>query len=139
MENLKHSEITGKVIKAFYKVYNTLGYGFLEKVYENAMLIELKKMGLKCSNQLPVIVYYDDLIVGDFVADILVEELVIAELKAIEALASIHETKLVNYLKATELEVGLLLNFGPKPVFKRRILTQEYLRKQFEENEMIDI
>ncbi len=139
MENLKHSEITGKVIKAFYKVYNTLGYGFLEKVYENAMLIELKKMGLKCSNQLPVIVYYDDLIVGDFVADILVEELVIVELKAIEALASIHETKLVNYLKATELEVGLLLNFGPKPVFKRRILTQEYLRKQFEENEMIDI
>jgi len=139
MENLKHSEITGKVIKAFYKVYNTLGYGFLEKVYENAMLIELKKMGLKCSNQMPVIVYYDDLIVGDFVADILVEELVIVELKAIEALAPIHETKLVNYLKATELEVGLLLNFGPKPVFKRRILTQEYLRKQFEENEMIDI
>jgi GxxExxY protein len=139
MENLKHSEITGKVIKAFYKVYNTLGYGFLEKVYENSMLIELKKMGVNCSNQFPVKVYYDDLIVGDFTADILVEDSVIVELKAIEGLAPIHETQLVNYLKATELEVGLLLNFGPKPVFKRRILTQEYLMKQSDENEMIDV
>ena len=127
MENLKHSDVTGKIIKAFYKVYNTLGYGFLEKVYENAMLIELRKMGSVCSNQLPVKVYYDHHIVGDYVADILVETVVILELKAIEALAPIHETILVNYLKATEMEVGLLMNFGPKPEFKRSILTQEYL------------
>ena len=126
-KNYKHSEITGLILKAFFKVYNTLGYGFLEKVYENAMLIELRKLGLKCSNQLPVEVFYDDQIVGDYIADILVEELVIVELKAIETLAPIHETILVNYLKGTELEVGLLLNFGPKPQYKRRVLTNEYL------------
>ena len=126
-ENYKHSEITGLILKAFFKVYNTLGYGFLEKVYENAMLIELRKLGLECSNQLPIEVFYDDHIVGNYTADILVEELVIVELKAIETLASIHETVLVNYLKGTELEVGLLLNFGPKPQYKRRVLTNEYL------------
>jgi GxxExxY protein len=126
-KNYKHTEITGLILKAFFKVYNTLGYGFLEKVYENAMLIELRKLGLKCSNQLPVEVFYDDQIVGNYTADILVEELVIVELKAIETLAPIHETILVNYLKGTELEVGLLLNFGPKPQYKRRVLTNEYL------------
>jgi len=127
-ENYKYSEITGLILKAFFKVYNALGYGFLEKVYENAMLIELRKLGLECSNQLPVEVYYENQIVGDYKADILVEELVIVELKAIETLATIHETILVNYLKATELEVGLLLNFGPKPQYKRRVLTNEYLQ-----------
>ena len=126
-ENYKHSEITGLILKAFFKVYNTLGYGFLEKVYENAMLIELRKLGLKCSNQLPVEVFYDNQVVGDYIADILVEELVIVELKAIEILAPIHEAILVNYLRGTELEVGLLLNFGPKPQYKRRVLTNEYL------------
>lgn len=128
-ENYKHSEITGLIIKAFYNVYNELGYGFLEKVYENAMLIELRKLGLNCSNQLPIKVFYDDYQVGDYFADILVEKSVIVELKAIEKLAPIHETILVNYLKATEIEVGLLLNFGPKPEFKRRVLTKEYLQK----------
>ena len=127
-ENYKHSEITGLIIKAFYNVYNELGYGFLEKVYENAMLIELRKLGLNCSNQLPIKVFYDDYQVGDYFADILVEKSVIVELKAIEKLAPIHETILVNYLKATEIEVGLLLNFGPKPEFKRRVLTKEYLQ-----------
>jgi len=127
-KNYKHSEITGKILKAFFKVYNILGYGFLEKVYENAMLIELRKTGLRCSNQLPIQVFYDDQVVGDYTADILVEELVIVELKAIEKLAPIHETILVNYLKGTELEVGLLLNFGPKPEYKRRVLTKEYLQ-----------
>ncbi len=127
-ENFKHSKITGLILKAFFKVYNTLGYGFLEKVYENAMLIELRKMGLSCSNQLPIQVFYDDQVVGDYIADILVEELVIVELKAIETIAPIHETILVNYLKGTELEVGLLLNFGPKPEYKRRVLTKEYLQ-----------
>ena len=126
-ENYKHSEITGLILKAFFKVYNTLGYGFLEKVYENAMLIELRKLGLECSNQLPIEVFYDNHIVGNYTADILVEELVIVELKAIETLAPIHETILVNYLKGTGLEVGLLLNFGPKPQYKRRVLTNEYL------------
>jgi len=134
-ENYKHSDITGQILKAFFKVYNTLGYGFLEKVYENAMMIELTRMGLKCSNQLPVKVYYEDYLVGDFVADILVEELVIVELKTIETLARIHEAVLVNYLKGTELEVGLLLNFGPKPEYKRRVLTNEYLERIKREND----
>ncbi len=127
-EKYKFSEITGLILKAFFKVYNTLGYGFLEKVYENSMLIELRKMGLGCSNQLPIQVFYDDHVVGDYIADILVEELVIVELKAIETLAPIHEAIVVNYLKGTELEVGLLLNFGPKPEYKRRVLTKEYLQ-----------
>ena len=133
-DNYKHSEITGLILKAFFKVYNTLGYGFLEKVYENAMLIELSNLGLKCSNQLPVEVFYDDQIVGDYTADILVEELVIVELKAIETLAPLHEAIIVNYLKGTELEVGLLLNFGPKPQYRRRVLTNEYL-ESLERNE----
>ena len=128
-ESYKHSDTTAVIIKAFYNVYNKLGYGFLEKVYENAMLIELKNLGLRASNQLPIKVYYDDYKVGDYYADIVVEETVIVELKAIETLISIHETVLVNYLKATEMEVGLLLNFGPKPEIKRRVLTKEYLTK----------
>jgi len=82
-ENYKHSKITGLILKAFFNVYNILGYGFLEKVYENAMLIELRKLGLKCSNQLPIKVYYKNQVVGDYTADILVEELVVVELKAI--------------------------------------------------------
>ena len=127
-ENYKHSEITGLILRAFFNVYNILGYGFLEKVYENAMLIELRKLGLKCSNQLPIKVYYENQMVGDYTADILVEELVVVELKAIETLAPIHETILVNYLKGTELEVGLLLNFGPKPQYRRKVLTNEYLQ-----------
>lgn len=134
-ENFKHADLTGLIIKAFYQVYNVLGYGFLEKVYENAMLIELRKLGLTCSNQLPIKVYYDEQQVGDYYADITVEELVIVELKAIETLVPIHETILVNYLKATEIEVGLLLNFGPKPEFKRKVLTNEYLQRIKKDNE----
>ncbi len=85
------------ILKAFFNVYNSLGYGFLEKVYENALLIELRKLGLGCSNQLPINVYYENQVVGDYVADILVEELVVVELKAIEKIAPIHEAVLVNY------------------------------------------
>lgn len=126
-QNYKHADITGKIIKAFYNVYNVLGYGFLEKVYENAMLLELQSMGLNCSNQLPIDVFYKDAIVGKFYADILVENVVIVEIKAIQALAPEHEVVLVNYLKGTGIEVGLLLNFGPVPQHKRRVLTKEYL------------
>lgn len=126
-EEILHKELTGKIIKAFYNVYNELGYGFLEKVYENAMMIELRKQGLKVSNQKPIKVYYDEQKVGDYVADIIVEDIVILELKALETTAPEHEAKLVNYLKATEIEVGLLFNFGPKPQYKRRVLTNKYL------------
>jgi len=126
--NYKHSELTGIILKAFYNVYNELGYGFLEKVYENAMMIELKKMGLVSEKQKPIKVFYEEILVGDYYADIIVENKVILELKAVENICPEHEVQLVNYLKATEIEVGLLLNFGPKPQQKRRILTKEYLK-----------
>jgi GxxExxY protein len=122
-----HSELTGRIIKAFFKVYNTLGYGFLEKVYQNSMLIELRSMGIECGSEIPIKVYYENQLVGSYCADILVEGIVIVELKAIERLVPEHEVQLVNYLKATETEVGLLLNFGPKPQQIRRVLTKEYL------------
>lgn len=125
-DNFKHSEISSKIIKAFYNVYNELGYGFLEKVYERAMLIELKDLGLKCSNQQAINVFYKGKNIGDYYADIIVENNIIIELKAIKSIAKEHEVQLVNYLKATEIEVGLLLNFGTKPQIKRRVLTTEY-------------
>lgn len=124
--NYLHTEITGSILKAFFNVYNKLGYGFLEKVYEKAMMIELQKFGLSVSNQQPISVYYEDISIGNYYADIIVENKVIIELKAVENLIKNHEVQLVNYLKATEIEVGLLLNFGPKPQYKRRILTEEY-------------
>ena len=120
-----HQHITEKIIKCYYEVYNTLGYGFLEKVYRNAMLIELRKNGLNAQSEVPIKVYYDEQKVGDYFADIIVEEAVILELKAKEALHEEHEYQLINYLKATEIEVGLLLNFGKKPEFKRKIFTND--------------
>ena len=124
--NYLHSEITQLIIKAFYNVYNSLGYGFLEKVYENAMMIELKKLGLNCEKQVPLTVYYDEVKVGDYFADIIVEDKIIVELKAAESLILEHEAQLVNYLRATEIVVELLLNFGKKAIHKRRVLTAEY-------------
>jgi GxxExxY protein len=125
-DNYKYSDITGKIIKAYYNVYNKLGYGFLEKVYENSMMIELNKFNLKCKNQVPIKVYYDSKTVGEYFADIIVENVIILELKASESLCKEHEIQLVNYLKATNIEVGLLFNFGKKAEFKRKVLTNEY-------------
>lgn len=120
-----HEDITNKIIKAFYKVNNTLGFGFLEKVYENAMLIELRKMGCRVSQQKNIKVHYENEEVGDYYADLLVDDLVIVELKAIENLCKEHEFQLINYLKATKSEVGLLVNFGKKAEFKRKIFTND--------------
>lgn len=120
-----HEEITNKIICAFYKVYNTLGHGFLEKVYGNALLIELTKAGLLVAQQESVKVYYFGEQVGDYFADLVVEGLVILELKASEGLRNEHFAQLTNYLKATDKEVGLLLNFGVHPEFKRIILTND--------------
>ena len=106
-----HENITKKIIEAYYKVYNSLGYGFLEKVYENALKIELKRLNLKVDQQKNIKVFYDQFEVGDYFADLIVEDLVIVELKAAESLCEEHEAQLINYLKATNLEVGLLLNF----------------------------
>ena len=120
-----HKNITDKIIKAFYKVYNELGFGFLEKVYENALYLELKTMGLYCEKQKQIKVYYNEQIVGDYYADIIVSECVIIELKAAESLCEEHEYQLINYLKATNIEIGLLLNFGKTPAFKRKIFTND--------------
>jgi GxxExxY protein len=122
-DNLKHSEITDKIIRAYYSVYNTLGYGFLEKVYENAMLIELKKMNILVERQKKINVYYEGKEVGLYFADLIVGGSVIIELKAAENLCEEHELQLLNYLKATQMEIGLLLNFGKRPQFKRKIFS----------------
>lgn len=113
-------------IKAFYNVYNKLGYGFLEKVYENAMMIELPKLGLICDKQTQIKVYYDGNLVGEYFADIIVEDKLILELKAAEGLCEEHEAQLINYLKATDFEAGLLLNFGRKAEFKRKVFSNKF-------------
>jgi GxxExxY protein len=116
-----YDDITRVIIGAFYDVYNALGPGFLEKVYENALLIELGARGLKVHSQYPVTVHYKGQNVGEYMADIIVEDNIICEVKAIQKLRPEHEAQLLNYLKATEIKIGLLLNFGPKPQVKRRI------------------
>jgi len=125
-DNYLHSDITGLVLKAFFNVYNKLGYGFLEKVYESAMMIELEKMELKCKRQIPVEVFYDSKVVGQYFADIIVNDCVIIELKAADGLIEEHEAQLINYLKATNIEVGLLLNFGSDPQYKRKAFSNKY-------------
>ena len=118
--DFKHTDITELIIKAFYKVYNALGYGFLEKVYRNALAIELRRLGLEVTPEARIRVYYEGEVVGEYFADLLVAGVVIVELKAMRSLLEEHEAQLLNYLKATPYEVGLLLNFGPKPEIKRK-------------------
>lgn len=114
-------EETDKIIGAFYKVYRTLGYGFLERVYQNALYYELMRLGLDCKVQYPIQVYYEGHIVGEYVADMLINNHLILELKSVEALSQAHEFQLINYLKATRIEVGLLLNFGEHAQVKRKV------------------
>jgi len=123
--NYKHSAITDKIIAAAYNVFTVLGYGFLEKVYENALFHEIQKVGLQVKQQFPIRVVYDNVLVGDYYADLLVENKVIVELKAVSTLDPIHEVQLVNYLKATGIEVGLLINFGQKLTVKRRVFSYD--------------
>jgi GxxExxY protein len=113
-------ELTGQIIRIFYKVYNALGYGFIESVYHNAMLLELSGSCLKVETEKPIAVFYAGRVVGAFSADLVVENRIIIELKAKEKLVSAHEAQLTNYLRATEIEVGLLFNFGRTPEFKRK-------------------
>lgn len=115
----KSQDITQRIIGVFYEVYNELGHGFLESVYEQAMVIALAQAGLTVNAQVPVAVYFRGRQIGDFKADILVNDAVLIELKAARTLDSSHEAQLLNYLRGTPIEVGLLLNFGPKPEFKR--------------------
>jgi GxxExxY protein len=119
-QDFKHKELTEQIIKIFYRVYNKLGYGFLEKVYENAMMLELKKEGVPAVVQSPIKVFYDEEVVGEYFADILVADEVIVEIKAASCLVEENEAQLLNYLKATDIEVGLLLNFGAKQEVRRK-------------------
>jgi GxxExxY protein len=120
-----HKSITDKILRAFYNVYNKMGHGFSEKVYENSLLIELRLQGLTCQKQKSIDVYYDEQLVGEYFADIVVEELIILELKAGSAIIPEHEAQLLNYLRATKIEVGFLLNFGENPQFKRMVFLNE--------------
>ena len=118
---MKHEELTDRIIAGFYQVYNTLGWGFLESVYHRALLHELQKRGMAVETKAEIDVFYDGLRVGEYFADLMVENTVILELKAAEQITSGHEAQLLDYLKATTLEVGLLLNFGPKPQIRRKV------------------
>ena len=121
MSSILHRELTKSILKVFFDVYNELGYGFLERVYQNSLFYELKLNGFKVETQKKIKVYYKEIVVGEYIADIVVNDLVILELKAQEYLVEANEFQLINYLKATHCEVGLLLNFGKKPEFIRKV------------------
>ena len=122
---LMHEELTEKIIGVFYDVYNELGYGFLESVYEESLAIALSEAGLDVERQLPVPVWFRGQNVGQFRADIVVSASVLVELKSARTLEAVHEAQLLHYLRSTEIEVGLLLNFGPRPQFRRLLFDNE--------------
>lgn len=126
---LLHKDLSEKIIKCYFKVYNTLGYGFLEKVYENALAIELRKMGLNVRCQQPIRVYYETELVGEYFADIIVNDLIILEPKANSAIQEQHEYQLLNYLKATNIELGFLFNFGTEAEYIRKVFMNKYKKR----------
>ena len=129
---MEQHEMTEIIIGAFYEVYNTLGYGFIEAVYQNALCKELTRLGVPFDTHRKITVFYKKEIVGYYEADIIAFDRVILELKAVRKLSFEHERQLRNYLKATDLEIGLLLNFGPRPEIRREISSKSY-RMQLQE------
>ena len=119
-----HRALTQKIIGAAYEVHNTLGTGFLEKVYENALAVELRRAGVRVEQQVPLAVTYRGELVGDYVADMVVDGKVIVEAKAVSALEAVHEVQLVNYLRGTGLGVGLLINFGRSVEVRRKVFSE---------------
>jgi GxxExxY protein len=117
----KHAELSEKIINAFYKVHNELGFGFSEKIYQKAFGIALREMGMKVAEQVAIKVYYHGEIVGEYLADMLVENVILLELKAVSEIIDEHQAQLFNYLKATEIEVGYVFNFGKSATFKRKV------------------
>ncbi|SRR5581483_664669 len=117
----KHSDLTGKILGAFFQLHKEMGYGFSEKVYQSAFAILLEEIGLIVEQQKPIRVYFHGKVVGEYVADMIVNGVVLLELKAVEKLLDAHAAQMLNYLKATEIEVGLLINFGPQAEFRRKI------------------
>jgi GxxExxY protein len=130
---MKHEALSKKIIKVFYQVYNKLGYGFLERVYQNALFLALKEEGLEVEPQRKIKVWFRGFEVGDYYADLIINDLIILELKAIECLVDENEAQLLNYLRGTEIEVGLLLNFGKEPEIKRMVYDNE-LKKNLKRN-----
>lgn len=130
MKTFPHQKLTKSLIGIYYDIYNELGYGFLEKVYHNAMLIELKLRGYEFESQKKIEVIYKKEIVGDYIPDIIINNSVIIELKCVEYMVESHEAQLLNYLKATDIEVGLLLNFGKDPQFIRKIFTNDFKKNR---------
>ena len=130
MKKFPHQELTKSIIGIYYNVYNELGFGFLEKVYHKALLIELRKNGYKIDSEKKVNVYYKNEVVGEYIPDVIINEAVIVELKCVEYLTDIHENQLLNYLKATDREVGLILNFWKDPQFIRKIFTNDLKKKK---------
>ena len=127
-DDLVPKELVDKILKQFYRVHYNLGYGFLERVYKNAMYFALIDIGLKCEVEKNIKVYHDNRVVGEYFADLLIEDCIMLELKTCEEINPAHEAQLINYLKATEIEVGYILNFGKKPQFSRKVFSNE--RKQ---------
>jgi GxxExxY protein len=125
MTNFLHKRLSDSILKIYYEVYNNLGYGFLEKVYQNAMYLELKNQGYNVEPQKQIKVYYKEMVVGEYYADLLIDDTIILELKACECLMDAHKAQLINYLRATDIEIGMLLNFGETPEFKRFIYTND--------------
>ncbi len=122
----KHAELSSKIIDAFYKVHNELGFGFTEKVYEKAFALVLREMGFKVLEQIPIKMYYHGIVIGEYLADMIVNDVILLELKVVkDGIIEEHEAQLLNYLKATELEVGYVLNFGKSATFKRKVLDNE--------------
>jgi GxxExxY protein len=124
-----HEELTEKIIGVFYIVYNELGHGFLESVYHKALVLALRQAGLRAEIEVPVPVFFRGQQVGDFSADVVVEDKVLLELKAVRELEPAYEAQLLNYLRGTPIEVGLLMNFGPKPRFRRLVFANDRKRK----------
>jgi len=126
----KHSDLTAQIINTFYFVYNTLGWGFLEKIYKNAFAHELRKRGFRVEVEVPIKVMYDGVLIGEYYADIVVNGLIILELKSVDRLTATHEAQLLHYLCATSFEIGMLFNFGPEPEFTRKIYDDELKQKR---------
>ncbi|WP_310595773.1 GxxExxY protein [Flavobacterium sp.] len=129
MKNYPHQELTKSIIGIYYDVYNELGYGFLEKVYHRGMIIELNKNGYEVEHEKKIEVFYKNEVVGIYIPDLIINKAVILELKCVEYLIEAHENQLINYLKATDCEVGLVLNFGKDPQFRRKIFTNDLKKR----------
>jgi len=134
MKNYPHQELTKSIIGIYYNVYNELGYGFLEKVYHKAMIIELNKNGYEVEHEKKIEVFYKNEVVGIYIPDLIINKSVILELKCVEYLIEAHENQLLNYLKATDCEVGLVLNFGKDPQFRRKIFTNDLKKRNKHKN-----